>query len=245
MCMGVRWWIIIFFPFAIEIVRSCCAYIQKLRCSVVSRGFHKVASRRGSRHRPSVCASPAARYTSAIEMSLNVNSGTRKSFRSESREREVDTNFSMTKHLGERSSTCVARGDLAHAEYELAICYGTAFLWHFNLLILLAGRHPPAPAFRNHGASASLPASYYRNCLALLPSNSNNSIFSPKRTSITINLATNEIRKYMFFRVVSPENFYDRNGFNSSNVAKPEITAPYFHKINSKLSIICICILRM
>lgn len=47
-----------------------------------------------------------------------------------------------------------ARGDLAYAEYELAICHGAAFLWHFNLLILLAGRHPPAPAFRNHGASA-------------------------------------------------------------------------------------------
>lgn len=54
----------------------------------------------------------------------------------------------------EVSSTCVARGDLAYAEYELAICYGAAFLWHFNLLILLAGRHSPAPASRNHGTSA-------------------------------------------------------------------------------------------
>lgn len=64
------------------------------------------------------------------------------------------------------------------SKYELTICYGTAFLWHFNLLILLAERHLPASASRNHGASASPPASYYRNCLARtlysLVCNSNN-----------------------------------------------------------------------
>ncbi|CAK9803737.1 hypothetical protein ANTPLA_LOCUS3799 [Anthophora plagiata] len=31
--------------------------------------------------------------------------------------------------------------DRAHTEYELAICYGIAFLQHFNLLILLPARH--------------------------------------------------------------------------------------------------------
>ncbi|CAK9833343.1 hypothetical protein ANTRET_LOCUS10044 [Anthophora retusa] len=33
------------------------------------------------------------------------------------------------------------RRDRAHTEYELAICYGIAFLRHFNLLILLPARH--------------------------------------------------------------------------------------------------------
>lgn len=69
----------------------------------------------------------------------------------------------------------MARGDLAYAEYELAICYGAAFLWHFNLFILLAGRHPPAPASRNHGASAvaglvlsKLPSARERYSLVIL-----------------------------------------------------------------------------
>lgn len=57
-----------------------------------------------------------------------------------SRENKTDTNFSMSKR-SPMNSTCVARRDRAHTEYELAICYGIAFLRHFNLLILLPARH--------------------------------------------------------------------------------------------------------
>lgn len=53
---------------------------------------------------------------------------------------KTDTNFSMSKQSS-MNSTCVARRDRAHTEYELAICYGIAFLRHFNLLILLPARH--------------------------------------------------------------------------------------------------------
>lgn len=57
-----------------------------------------------------------------------------------SMENKTDTNFSMSKRFP-MNSTCVARRDRAHTEYELAICYGIAFLRHFNLLILLPARH--------------------------------------------------------------------------------------------------------
>lgn len=132
---------------------------------------------------------------SAIETSLNVNSGTRKSIRSESCTRAQERYKFLDVETLRWKVQPVWREEIsAYAEYELAICYGAAFLWHFNLLILLAGRHPSAPAFRNHGASASLLASYYRNCLArtLLPRNFNN--LQPRKRALlpqfTINLQT-------------------------------------------------------
>lgn len=131
----------------------------------------------------------------AIEISLNVNRSTQRAI--QEHEREIQSSTDVETHLADEFDLCGERRSRVCSKYELTICYGTAFLWHFNLLILLARRHLPASASRNHGA---LPlASYYRNCLARtlysLVCNSNN--FQPQTvfiSSIHYHFVANEIR---------------------------------------------------
>jgi len=114
---------------------------------------------------------PAPDRISDGNVVVNVNGGTRKSSRRRRNlaceERERESRSERFLDVETPRSTCVAREiSRALAEYELAICYGAAFLWHFSLLILLAGGHPPAGSrVQKSRCFALLPAaSYYRDC---------------------------------------------------------------------------------